>query len=116
VKPLLKLALLGCLAQRQHIVTTVLQRLVLRDARKDMPILKRRQRSAFPPNYIHSLDSTHMMLTALACKDAGLFKGAISCSGMLASEIGHFCCLRLSLFYVTNKGNPVRTSAAVCAP
>jgi DNA-directed RNA polymerase len=26
-----------------------------------------KQRSAFPPNYVHSLDSTHMMYTANAC-------------------------------------------------
>jgi DNA-directed RNA polymerase, mitochondrial len=31
-----------------------------------------KQASAFPPNYIHSLDATHMMMTALACHDAGL--------------------------------------------
>eukprot|EP00879_Flechtneria_rotunda_P019637 GHRR01020633.1.p1 GENE.GHRR01020633.1~~GHRR01020633.1.p1 ORF type:complete len:333 (+),score=114.88 GHRR01020633.1:210-1208(+) len=34
--------------------------------------LKARQRSAFPPNFIHSIDSTHMMLTALACSAAGI--------------------------------------------
>jgi DNA-directed RNA polymerase len=28
----------------------------------------RSQASAFPPNFIHSLDATHMMLTALACQ------------------------------------------------
>lgn len=27
-----------------------------------------KQASAFPPNFIHSLDATHMMLTALECK------------------------------------------------
>jgi DNA-directed RNA polymerase, mitochondrial len=27
-----------------------------------------KQASAFPPNFIHSLDATHMMLTALACR------------------------------------------------
>ena len=26
-----------------------------------------KQKNAFPPNFIHSLDSTHMMLTALFC-------------------------------------------------
>jgi DNA-directed RNA polymerase len=31
-----------------------------------------KQRSAFPPNYIHSLDSTHMFYTALECNKAGL--------------------------------------------
>lgn len=28
----------------------------------------RKQRNGFPPNFIHSLDSTHMMLTALTCE------------------------------------------------
>lgn len=32
---------------------------------------------AFPPNYIHSLDSSHMMMTALACQEAGLAFGAV---------------------------------------
>ena len=57
--------------QEEHIVTTMLQRLkLLRDSEK-LPVQKARQRSAFPPNYIHSLDSSHMMLTALACKREG---------------------------------------------
>eukprot|EP00887_Chlorella_sp_A99_P000292 scaffold13.g292.t1 len=34
--------------------------------------MKQRQRTAFPPNYIHSIDSSHMMLTAIACHEAGL--------------------------------------------
>lgn len=32
----------------------------------------RKQKQAFPPNYVHSLDSTHMMLTALYCQRAGV--------------------------------------------
>uniref|UniRef100_A0A8P4KTD6 DNA-directed RNA polymerase n=1 Tax=Dicentrarchus labrax TaxID=13489 RepID=A0A8P4KTD6_DICLA len=31
-----------------------------------------KQKNAFPPNFIHSLDSTHMMLTALHCYSADL--------------------------------------------
>ncbi|KAI3368300.1 hypothetical protein L3Q82_008012 [Scortum barcoo] len=31
-----------------------------------------KQKNAFPPNFIHSLDSTHMMLTALYCSSASL--------------------------------------------
>lgn len=31
-----------------------------------------KQKNAFPPNFIHSLDSTHMMLTALHCCRAGV--------------------------------------------
>lgn len=30
-----------------------------------------KQRNAFPPNFIHSLDSSHMMLTALFCQRQG---------------------------------------------
>lgn len=31
-----------------------------------------KQKNAFPPNFIHSLDSSHMMLTAMHCERAGL--------------------------------------------
>jgi DNA-directed RNA polymerase, mitochondrial len=31
-----------------------------------------KQSTAFPPNFIHSLDATHMMLSAIACHRAGL--------------------------------------------
>lgn len=31
-----------------------------------------KQKNAFPPNFIHSLDSTHMMLTSLNCDKAGI--------------------------------------------
>jgi DNA-directed RNA polymerase len=53
-------------------VKTSLQVLALRNLDADQPVLVQRQRSAFPPNFVHSLDSSHMMMTALACKDAGL--------------------------------------------
>jgi DNA-directed RNA polymerase len=33
------------------------------------PVNKKKQGSAFPPNYIHSLDSTHMMLTCLKASE-----------------------------------------------
>ena len=33
--------------------------------------MKSKQRTAFPPNYIHSLDSAHMMLTACATDKEG---------------------------------------------
>lgn len=35
-------------------------------------LYRRKQATAFPPNFVHSLDSTHMMLTALNCHRAGL--------------------------------------------
>ena len=46
-------------------------------------VMVKRQRTAFPPNFVHSLDSTHMMMTAIACKKAGLtFAGESSVIGL----------------------------------
>lgn len=54
----------------KHLIKTSLQSLTLeRDTEK---IMVKRQRTAFPPNFVHSLDGSHMMMTALACKKAGL--------------------------------------------
>lgn len=36
------------------------------------PTHKAKQLQAFPPNFIHSLDATHMFLTALKCHEVGL--------------------------------------------
>lgn len=36
-------------------------------AERGFTVDARKQASAFPPNYIHSLDATHMFMTALAC-------------------------------------------------
>ncbi|VDN22775.1 unnamed protein product [Gongylonema pulchrum] len=33
--------------------------------------------NAFPPNFVHSLDSTHMMLTALFCRRLGITFAAV---------------------------------------
>ncbi|CAJ1941924.1 unnamed protein product [Sphenostylis stenocarpa] len=35
-------------------------------------IMAKRHRTAFPPNFVHSLDGSHMMMTAVACTKAGL--------------------------------------------
>ncbi|KAL6507396.1 hypothetical protein OROGR_023591 [Orobanche gracilis] len=35
-------------------------------------VMAKRQKTAFPPNFFHSHDSSHMMMTAIACKKAGL--------------------------------------------
>ncbi|MCO5571198.1 hypothetical protein L7F22_024932 [Adiantum nelumboides] len=52
-------------------VRTSLQTFTLRND-NDQPVFVQRQKTAFPPNFVHSLDSAHMMLTALACGEAGL--------------------------------------------
>ncbi|CAJ0942842.1 unnamed protein product, partial [Mesorhabditis belari] len=39
--------------------------------------LSKKQTNAFPPNYVHSLDSTHMMLTSLECSRRGITFAAV---------------------------------------
>ncbi|WCJ35758.1 DNA-directed RNA polymerase 1 mitochondrial [Euphorbia peplus] len=54
----------------RHLIKTSLQMLALQ--KETDKVMVKRQRTAFPPNFVHSLDSTHMMMTAVACKEAGL--------------------------------------------
>ena len=53
-------------------VTTNLQSLTLTKQSPSHPVDRARQLQAFPPNFIHSLDGTHMFLTALRCHELGL--------------------------------------------
>ncbi|KAM1065274.1 hypothetical protein ACFX13_021166 [Malus domestica] len=54
----------------RHLIKTSLQVLTLQ--RETDKVMVKRQRTAFPPNFVHSLDGSHMMMTAVACKKAGL--------------------------------------------
>ncbi|TXG56708.1 hypothetical protein EZV62_018021 [Acer yangbiense] len=54
----------------RHLIKTSLQILALQ--RETDKVMAKRQRTAFPPNFVHSLDGSHMMMTAVACKRAGL--------------------------------------------
>ncbi|XP_028792476.1 DNA-directed RNA polymerase 2B, chloroplastic/mitochondrial isoform X2 [Neltuma alba] len=54
----------------RHLVKTSLQILTLQE--ETDKVLVKRQRTAFPPNFVHSLDGSHMMMTAVACHRAGL--------------------------------------------
>uniref|UniRef100_A0A5B7BD76 DNA-directed RNA polymerase n=1 Tax=Davidia involucrata TaxID=16924 RepID=A0A5B7BD76_DAVIN len=54
----------------RHVIKTSLQVLALQ--REGDSVETRKQRTAFPPNFVHSLDGSHMMMTAIACRDAGL--------------------------------------------
>lgn len=53
-------------------VVTLLQTLILEEHHDKLPVNVARQTSAFAPNYVHSLDSTHMMLTAHRMHQEGL--------------------------------------------
>ncbi|CAN6446738.1 unnamed protein product [Victoria cruziana] len=52
------------------LVKTSLQILALE--KETDKVMTKRQRTAFPPNFVHSLDGSHMMMTVIACKKAGL--------------------------------------------
>ncbi|KAM1954398.1 hypothetical protein ACFX1T_023745 [Malus domestica] len=54
----------------RHLIKTSLQVLTLQQETEK--VMVKRQRTAFPPNFVHSLDSSHMMMTAVSCKRAGL--------------------------------------------
>lgn len=51
---------------------TVMQTVSLRASSQFDPVDVNKQVSAFPPNFIHSLDATHMFMTAMACFEAGI--------------------------------------------
>jgi len=53
-------------------IKTNLQALHLHEPQVWDPVSKRKQLQAFPPNFIHSLDATHMLLSALKCNEVGM--------------------------------------------
>lgn len=53
------------------------QDLKYQDDNLKAPTQHYKQRQALPPNYVHSLDSTHMLRTATACRLAGLNFAAV---------------------------------------
>lgn len=54
----------------RHLIRTSLQVLALQ--RDSDSIAVKQQKTAFPPNFVHSLDGSHMMMTAISCRKAGL--------------------------------------------
>lgn len=52
---------------KRRLVSTKLSKLSLQEPSVTDPISKRKQLQGFPPNFIHSLDATHMMLSANKC-------------------------------------------------
>ncbi|KAK9485358.1 hypothetical protein V1527DRAFT_467317 [Lipomyces starkeyi] len=58
-------------------VGTNLQSVFISDPYAIHPVNSRKQVTAFPPNFIHSLDATHMLLSALACGRNGLTFAAV---------------------------------------
>lgn len=63
--------------KRSYRIVTCFKSITIADFSDDLPIHKSRSVSAFPPNYIHSLDSTHMLMTALEMDRRGLSFSAV---------------------------------------
>ncbi|NXB56878.1 RPOM protein, partial [Struthidea cinerea] len=57
---------------RSTVLNCGMQRLSVKNSNSSQKPDTVKQKNAFPPNFIHSLDSTHMMLTALHCLRKGL--------------------------------------------
>jgi DNA-directed RNA polymerase len=53
-------------------VRTELQEIYFKDWTIETPIYSQTQCMAFPANFIYSLDATHMIMSAIACKEHGL--------------------------------------------
>ena len=57
--------------KRKQVMTSI-QTVFISDPNAPSEVNTTKQASAFPPNFVHSLDATHMMLTALECNKLGL--------------------------------------------
>lgn len=62
--------------ERRQIATN-LQTIYIKDPFAMNPVDARKQVAAFPPNFIHSLDATHMLLSAIACSKENLAFAAV---------------------------------------
>ncbi|CAO1634603.1 unnamed protein product [Sympodiomycopsis kandeliae] len=83
-------------------IATAMQTIFLKDPKVNNEVSPSKQASAFPPNFIHSLDATHMILTALECQQAGLTFAAVhdsywthACDVETMSELIRDCFVRL---------------------
>ncbi|KAI1210906.1 DNA/RNA polymerase [Annulohypoxylon truncatum] len=60
-----------------RVIATSIQDLTLQVPERSDPVNRRKQLQAFPPNFIHSLDASHMLLSALECDELGLSFAAV---------------------------------------
>ncbi|KAI9053050.1 hypothetical protein LZ554_003320 [Drepanopeziza brunnea f. sp. 'monogermtubi'] len=64
-------------SSKSKIIATNMQKINLSEPHRSDPVNKRKQLQGFPPNFIHSLDATHMLLSALECDKHGLSFAAV---------------------------------------
>ncbi|KAI8823016.1 uncharacterized protein EV422DRAFT_523046 [Fimicolochytrium jonesii] len=60
-----------------RVIQTLLQTINIRDWDSPATVNPMKQSSAFPPNYIHSLDASHMMISAVACHGVNVTFAAV---------------------------------------
>jgi len=60
-----------------QVIKTKIQDITVRRRSTEDEVDKRKQLQAFPPNFVHSLDATHMILSALKCSESGLDFSAV---------------------------------------
>ena len=53
-------------------IQTLMTNIYLTNPNAMGPVNGRKQATAFPPNFIHSLDASHMLMSAIACDQVGL--------------------------------------------
>ena len=58
-------------------IKTSLQTFAVMESDKNKPVNWQKQSSAFPPNFVHSLDASHMMLSAVACHSKNISFAAV---------------------------------------
>ena len=58
-------------------IETILQKVSIAENLDSQPVNQSKNSSAFPPNFVHSIDSTHMMLTAMECADKNITFAAV---------------------------------------
>ena len=63
--------------KKPYTIVTLLQTVVLTNTSDNLPLHKSRQVTAFPPNYVHSLDASHMLFTAIEMDRRGLTFSAV---------------------------------------
>ena len=56
-------------AKRMHIVRTHLQSITVAVDDDNLPVSGQKQKSACSPNFVHSLDATHMLMTSLRMQE-----------------------------------------------
>lgn len=63
--------------QKSNLIKTHMANITLAEPSITDSVDKRKQLQGFPPNFIHSLDATHMMLSAMKAKEHGLTFSAV---------------------------------------